>query len=98
LILAANANTTTHLTGRIIPQSGSDLDTIGQLFTEYLQADNIALVAKGESVTPTGSSAPVSWLSTAFKTLSLNVILSGQKFEVRSINVHLHSFVDISQF
>jgi hypothetical protein len=98
LILAANANTTTHLTGRIIPQSGSDLDTIGQLFTEYLQADNIALVAKGESVTPTGSSAPVSWLSTAFKTLSLNIILPGQKFEVRSINVHLHSLVDISQF
>lgn len=29
-----------------------------------------------------GSSAPVSWLSTAFKTLSLDVILPGQKFDV----------------
>ena len=64
-----------HLTGRIIPQSGSDLDAIGQLFTEYLQGDDITLVAKGNSVMPTGSNTPVSWLSTAFKTLSLSVIL-----------------------
>jgi hypothetical protein len=82
LFLTASTNTTSHLSGRIIPQSGSNLNTIGQLFTEYLQADNIPLVVKGQSATPTGSNTPVSWLSAAFKTLSLNVNLPGQKFEV----------------
>ncbi|KAJ3838704.1 hypothetical protein F5878DRAFT_725102 [Lentinula raphanica] len=82
LFLAADAVTTTHLDGRILPQSGSDLDVIGQLFSDYLAGDNITLVAQGVSVQPSSSSGTVDWLSTAFATLSLNVILPGQKFEV----------------
>jgi hypothetical protein len=82
LFLAANADTTLALSGRIIPQSGSDLNTIGQLFSEYLAGDNITLVAQGVSVQPPGSSENVTWLSSAFTTLALDVILQGQQFEV----------------
>ncbi|KAJ3724969.1 hypothetical protein DFJ43DRAFT_1197841 [Lentinula guzmanii] len=82
LFLAADAITTTHLDGRIVPQAGSDLDTIGQLFSDYLAGENITLVARGVSVQPSGSSSTVTWLSTAFATLSLDVVLPGQKFDV----------------
>ncbi|KAH7875192.1 uncharacterized protein C8R40DRAFT_1170817 [Lentinula edodes] len=88
LVLSADATTTTHLSGRIIPQSGSDLNTIGQLFSDYLAGDNLTLVAKGVSVQPPGSSSTVSWLSTAFATLALDVILPGEKLDViQSITV-----------
>ncbi|KAJ3868577.1 hypothetical protein EV359DRAFT_77557 [Lentinula novae-zelandiae] len=82
LVLSADATTTTHLSGRIIPQSGSDLNIIGQLFSNYLAGDNLTLVAKGVSVQPPGSSSTVSWLSTAFATLALDVILPGEKLDV----------------
>lgn len=82
LFLAANSQTATHLSGRIIPQSGSDLDTIGVLFSRFLAGENQTLTTKGDSVQPDGSSQPVTWLSDAFKTLSLEVILPGQKFDV----------------
>ena len=71
-----------HLSGRITPKSGSDLDTMGELFTNFLQAKNQTLSVTGESVQPMGSSGPVNWLSTAFKTLTLDVTLPGQSFEV----------------
>ncbi|KAF9071074.1 hypothetical protein BDP27DRAFT_1419362 [Rhodocollybia butyracea] len=82
LFLAPDSDTTTGLTGRIVPQSGSDLDTIGQLFSAFLAGENSTLVVKGVSVQPTGSSGTVTWLSNAFTTLSLDVILPGQMFEV----------------
>ncbi|KAE9401586.1 hypothetical protein BT96DRAFT_918717 [Gymnopus androsaceus JB14] len=82
LFLAANSDTTVDLSGRIIPQSGSDIDTIGQLFSEYLAGDNITLVAQGVSVQPPGTSENVTWLSSAFTTLALDVILQGQQFDV----------------
>lgn len=82
LFLAPDSDTTTGLTGRIVPQSGSDLDTIGQLFSAFLAGENSTLVVKGVSVQPTGSSGTVIWLSNAFTTLSLDVILPGQMFEV----------------
>lgn len=88
LVLSADATTTTHLSGRIIPQSGSDLNIIGQLFSNYLAGDNLTLVAKGVSVQPPGSSSTVSWLSTAFATLALDVILPGEKLDVCT-----HSFL-----
>ncbi|KAJ4468227.1 hypothetical protein J3R30DRAFT_3715154 [Lentinula aciculospora] len=82
LFLSADAITTTHLSGRIIPQSGSDLNVIGQLFSNYLTGENLTLVAKGVSVQPLGSSSVVNWLSAAFATLALEVILPGQKLDV----------------
>ncbi|KAF8894927.1 hypothetical protein CPB84DRAFT_1848428 [Gymnopilus junonius] len=82
VILKANSVTKTHLSGRIVPQAGDSLNTIGTLFSEFLNGQNITLQTTGNSVQPTGSSGPVAWLSTAFKTLTLDVILPGQKFQV----------------
>ncbi|KAF8840051.1 hypothetical protein BDN67DRAFT_1054007 [Paxillus ammoniavirescens] len=82
LVLPPEAQVTSHLTGRLIPQSGEGLAVVGQLFSEYLAADNITLSVKGESVQPTGASSPVTWLSDAFQTLTLNVNLPGQKFDI----------------
>lgn len=81
LALPPESSVTEHLTGRIIPQSGSDLDTIGTLFSNYLAGENQTLSVVGESVAPGGNE--VTWLSTAFKTLTLSVILPGQRFTVR---------------
>ena len=82
LILAPNSETKTHLSGRIVPQSAGDLETVGKLFSEYLKAANLTLTVKGESVQPGGGGA-VTWLSEAFKTLELQVSLPGRKFDVR---------------
>ncbi|KAG5646292.1 hypothetical protein DXG03_003889 [Asterophora parasitica] len=82
LFLAANSQTNSHLSGRIQPQSGKDLENLGVLFSKFLAGENQTLVTKGESVQPDGSSGPVTWLSTAFKTLELEVTLPGQKFDV----------------
>ncbi|KAJ7594702.1 hypothetical protein C8J56DRAFT_446479 [Mycena floridula] len=82
LFLTANSQTRTHLSGRMIPQSGDDLEVIGELFSKFLAGENQTLTTKGNSVQPDGSDGPVSWLSTAFKTLELDVTLPGQKFEV----------------
>ena len=80
--LAPEAMTNLHLSGRITPKSGDDLDVVGELFTNYLHAENQTLSVQGESVQPSGSSGPVGWLSTAFKTLTLTVTLPGEKFDV----------------
>ncbi|TFY72142.1 hypothetical protein EVG20_g865 [Dentipellis fragilis] len=81
LFLAPEATTKEHLSGRMIPQSGGNLDTIGTLFSDYLAGDNQTLSVHGDSVQPSGS-APVDWLSAAFKTLELQVILPGQKYTI----------------
>ncbi|KAI0686333.1 hypothetical protein BC835DRAFT_1523138 [Cytidiella melzeri] len=80
LVLPPLSTVTEHLSGRIVPQSGSDLDTIGLLFSRYLAGDNQTLTISGVSVNP--GSGDVTWLSTAFKTLTLSVTLPGQKFAI----------------
>ncbi|EIW52711.1 uncharacterized protein TRAVEDRAFT_134842 [Trametes versicolor FP-101664 SS1] len=82
LFLAPMADTTLHLSGRMVPQSGDDLNTMGQLFSDFLAGKNQSLSVQGESVQPTGSDGPVQWLSTAFKTVTLNVTLPGETFEI----------------
>ncbi|KAF8070285.1 hypothetical protein FPV67DRAFT_1755106 [Lyophyllum atratum] len=82
LFLAANSQTKSHLSGRIQPQSGKDLENLGILFSKFLSGENQTLITKGDSVQPDGSDGPVTWLSTAFKTLSLEVTLPGQKSDV----------------
>ncbi|KAF5351977.1 hypothetical protein D9756_007389 [Leucocoprinus leucothites] len=82
LTLKPQAVVNTHLTGRIVPQSGKDLEVIGQLFSEFLMGHNSTLMTRGDSVQPPGADGPVNWLSTAFKTLSLSVVLPGQQFDV----------------
>ncbi|CAL1708136.1 unnamed protein product [Somion occarium] len=82
LTLSPNSVASTHLTGRIIPQSGSDLDAVGTLFSRYLAADNQTLDVVGESVKPPGSSGSVGWLTTAIQSLTLSVTLPGQSFDI----------------
>ncbi|KAG7446409.1 uncharacterized protein BT62DRAFT_931852 [Guyanagaster necrorhizus] len=79
-ILTASSETASHFSGRIMPQSGDDLNTVGRLFSAFLAGENSTLITTGDSVQP--SESTVDWLSAAFKTLSLNVILSGQIFNV----------------
>ncbi|KAI0063538.1 hypothetical protein BV25DRAFT_1915044 [Artomyces pyxidatus] len=76
LYLGPESVTKEHLSGRIVPQSGDDLNTMGKLFSQFLAGQNQTLSVKGESVQPSGSSAPVTWLSTAFQSLTLEVIQS----------------------
>ncbi|KAG6908393.1 hypothetical protein DXG01_004822 [Tephrocybe rancida] len=82
VFLAPDATTKTHLSGRILPQTGKDLDNLGVLFTNFLAGKDQTLITKGDSVQPSGSDGPVDWLSTAFKTLTLEVTLPGQKSNV----------------
>jgi hypothetical protein len=88
LVLKSNSVAQTHLSGRIVPQSGADLDKMGVLFSEFLNGQNVSLQTKGNSVQPPGASGAVDWLSTAFKTLTLDIILPGEKLQVmdRSIS------------
>ncbi|KAH9835153.1 uncharacterized protein C8Q71DRAFT_764402 [Rhodofomes roseus] len=80
LTLTPESTTSTHFSGRMIPQSGGDLDVVGQLFSNFLAGENQTLSVTGESVDP--GSGIIEWLSTAFKTLTINVTLPGQRYEV----------------
>ena len=82
LTLGPQSVTHTHFTGRIVPQSDDDLEAIGQLFSQFLMGHNSTLTTKGDSVQPPGADGPVAWLSAAFQTLTLNIILPGQQFDV----------------
>ncbi|PPQ89568.1 hypothetical protein CVT25_012240 [Psilocybe cyanescens] len=82
LVLKASSVAATHLSGRILPQSGDDVAVMGKLFSQFLNGQNVTLQATGNSVQPGGSNDPIEWLSTAFKTLTLDVILPGEKLEV----------------
>ncbi|KAF7298203.1 hypothetical protein HMN09_01042200 [Mycena chlorophos] len=98
LFLAPTATTDTHLTGRITPKSGSDLDTMGVLFSNYLAGKNQTLTVKGDTVQPDGTSGSVTWLSTAFQSLTLNVILPGQTFTlIDSISLNELALVMVNQ-
>ncbi|KZV76329.1 hypothetical protein PENSPDRAFT_747787 [Peniophora sp. CONT] len=82
LYLAAMSTTTEHLTGRITPKSSSsDLDTLGVLFSNFLAGQNQTLNVKGVSVAPDGNDE-IGWLSTAFKTLEINVTLPGHIYQI----------------
>lgn len=85
LFLVAGEITKEHLNGRIVPQSGSNLDTIGVLFSNFLAGKNQTLSVQGSSVDPSGQGQMVSWLSTAFKTLTLKVTLPGEVFKVTNL-------------
>lgn len=66
------------MSGEIEPPSGADLLEIDKLFSQYVSGANQTLNVVGDSVEPSGAgSAPIEWLSTAFKTLELNVTLPG---------------------
>ena len=91
LTLAPLSVTKAHLSGRITPKSGDELVGIGKLFSQFLAGQNQTLSVQGVSVQPSGTTA-VGWLSSAFKTLTLQVILPGQMYQVRLSHVENISF------
>jgi hypothetical protein len=85
LALAPESVTKAHLSGRITPKSGDELAAIGKLFSQFLAGQNQTLSVQGNFVQPSGNAA-VGWLSDAFKTLTLQVILPGHIYQVSFIS------------
>lgn len=85
LNLAPLTTTTAQLTGTIIKRT-SDASTasLGVLFSQFLAGSNQTLTVVGNEVISPAQTSPVTWLSTAFKQLSLNVVLPGHVYEVIS--------------
>jgi len=81
LALAPLSVNKAHLSGRITPKSGGELATIGKLFSQFLAGQNQTLSVQGDFVQPSGT-ASVGWLSSAFKTLILQITLPGQIYQV----------------
>lgn len=84
LFLAAKTTTASTLHG-FITQKTSDKarNVTGTLFSNYLQGKNQTLQIQGDSVvTRENGNKPVSWLSTAFKTLTLSVVLPGKIYNI----------------
>ncbi|KAH9061225.1 hypothetical protein EDB87DRAFT_404186 [Lactarius vividus] len=81
LTLAPESMTYAHLSGHITPKSGSDLNAVGKPFSQFLSGKNQTLSVQGDSVQPTGTGA-VGWVSSAFKTLMLQVILPGHVYQI----------------
>ncbi|KEI38050.1 uncharacterized protein L969DRAFT_18838 [Mixia osmundae IAM 14324] len=84
LVLAHQATTPAELVGYIqVQRTQADLTTIGQLFGAYLKGQDSTLTVTGDSVVSTAQpNSPVGWLTTAFKTLTLSVVLPGQIFTI----------------
>ncbi|KAK2467793.1 hypothetical protein APHAL10511_000088 [Amanita phalloides] len=98
LLFSPRSSTISHLSGRIVPQSGTDLTNVGQLFSNFLSGKSVPLLVKGDNVTPAGASEPVTWLSNAFKTVELPVTLPGRQFNIiQSIEISDLSITMLSQ-
>ncbi|EST10168.1 Protein of unknown function DUF3712 [Kalmanozyma brasiliensis GHG001] len=83
LFLAAKTTTNTVLQGMITAKSGRDLQNTGILFTNFLQGRTQILQTQGRSVvTQCNGNQPVNWLSTAFRTLTIDVSLPGQIYQI----------------
>ena len=84
LFLLPKAVTSPKLYGQIVHQdSGTDLANIGVLFSRFLQGKNSTLQVKGyEVISPAQPDRPVNWLTAAFKTLTLDVVLPGKIYQV----------------
>ncbi|WFD26547.1 hypothetical protein MNAN1_001530 [Malassezia nana] len=84
LFLAAHATTTTTLHGLITEKKGNTQTNItGELFSGYLQGKNQTLVVQGDTVvTKENGNKPVKWLSNAFKTLKLSIVLPGHVYKI----------------
>jgi hypothetical protein len=92
LALAPESVTKAHLSGRITPKSGDELAAIGKLFTQFLAGQNQTLSVQGNFVQPSGTAA-VGWLSDAFKTLTLQVTLPGQIYQVGLISCRTNCLI-----
>ena len=86
LFLALLSTTREPLSGRIIQRtSQADAATLGVLFSRFLGGYNQTLDVVGQSVvTAANGNQPVDWLSAAFRTLHLAVILPGKVYQIIS--------------
>ena len=84
LFLLPKAVTSAKLYGQLIRQTDDGaLNNLGILFSQFLQGKNSTLVVQGwEVISPAQPNSPVNWLSTAFKTLFLDVTLEGHIYEI----------------
>ncbi|GJJ75771.1 hypothetical protein EMPS_08129 [Entomortierella parvispora] len=74
LSLQPNAETPVSMEGTLTKQTTeAGLNALGDMFRLALNGGSPNLIVKGESVTP--ASGPVSWLTSAFSTLTMNVSL-----------------------
>ena len=92
LALAPESVTKAHLSGRITPKSGDELAAMGKLFTQFLAGQNQTLTVQGNFMQPSGT-AVVGWLSDAFKTLTLQVILPGHIYQVGFFSVYVERII-----
>lgn len=93
LFMAAHSVTHTTLHGFITEKKGDRATNItGDMFSRYLQGLNTTLQIRGDNVvTKENGNKPVKWLSDAFKTLTLNVVLPGRIFQI----VHSITIIDL---
>ncbi|WFD34248.1 hypothetical protein MCUN1_001085 [Malassezia cuniculi] len=84
LFLAPASVTSSSLTGEITKRtSNQQTEATGKLFSLYLQGKNQTLTITGDSVTTReNGNKPVDWLSEAFRTLSLKVVLPGKIYKI----------------
>ena len=84
LFLQGQATTSALLHGFITHKSGNaQIEATGKLFSQYLQGKNSELSVKGDSVvTRENGNKAVSWLSKAFKTLTLDLVLPGHIYKI----------------
>ncbi|KAH8979124.1 hypothetical protein EDB92DRAFT_1821158 [Lactarius akahatsu] len=77
LALAPESVTNAHLSGRISPKSGSDLNAIGKLFSQFLAGKNQTLSVQGDSVQPTGTGT-VGWIIDSITLSDLEIAMTEQ--------------------
>ena len=84
LFIGAHTTTSATLHGFITRKdSDADRDITGDLFSNYLQGKNKTLAIKGDSVvTRANGNKPVKWLTAAFKSLTLKVVLPGKIYDI----------------
>ncbi|GAA6057282.1 hypothetical protein JCM3770_004534 [Rhodotorula araucariae] len=85
LTLRPKATTPLPLEGVITYRDdAAGLQSLGEVFSQFLMGENVPLAVTGDSVVTPAQGSPVSWLSAAFKTLTLNVTLPGKKSDIIS--------------
>ncbi|WFD49313.1 hypothetical protein GLX27_003993 [Malassezia furfur] len=84
LFLRGLSTTSALLHGFITHKSGNaEIQATGKLFSQYLQGKNSDLRVRGDSVvTRENGNKPVGWLSKAFRSLTLNVVLPGHIYKI----------------
>lgn len=81
-MLPAKSTVDLPLTGVIIERTDpAGLESLGAVFSGFLQGQNFPLDVRGDTViSPAQPNSPVTWLSEAFKQLTLNVTLPGKVY------------------